>query len=45
MKNSSVTIKGLTRIQANALALLCEDEAIGKLINEKAEGTSLIIVN
>jgi hypothetical protein len=37
MKNSSVTIKGLTRIQANALALLCEDEAIGKLINEKMD--------
>jgi len=35
MKYSQVTIKGLTRIQANTLALLAENGDIGELINER----------
>lgn len=40
-KNSSVTIKGLTRIQANGLALLCEGSDIGDLINEHLDRLDL----
>lgn len=35
MKYSSVTIKGLTIIQANILAIACEEGEIAELINEK----------
>lgn len=37
MKDSQVIIKGLTRIQANTLALLCENGKVGNLINEKLD--------
>lgn len=41
MKTSSVTIKGLTRIQANALTILCEGNDIGDLINGHLERIDL----
>lgn len=42
MKKSTVTISGLSRVQANVLAILFEDgEDICNLINEKLEKMEL----
>ena len=35
MKNSSVKIEGLTRIQANCLAIACEEGRLAEFLNER----------